>query len=75
MLLWEAFVTREAKGATDEEDAAIGVNAFCAQLPNPGDANAKETEQPLSLTAAAAMWARWHVPADALRSACVLVRA
>jgi hypothetical protein len=75
MLLWEAFVTREAKGATDEEDAAIGVNAFCAKLPNPGDANAKETEQPLSLAAAAAMWARWHVPADALRSACVLVRA
>lgn len=75
LLLWEAFVTRDAKGATDEEDATIGVNAFCDQLPTPGDANADETEHPLSLVAAAAMWAGCDVPADALRSACVLVRA
>jgi hypothetical protein len=75
LLLWEAFVTRDAKGATDEEDATIGVKAFCAQLPNPGDANAYETEHPWSLAAAAAMWAGWDVPAEALTSACVLVRA
>ena len=75
LLLWEAFVTREAKGATDEQDATIGLNAFCAQLPTPGDANANETEQPLALAAAAAMWAGWQVPADVLRSAYVLVRA
>jgi hypothetical protein len=75
LLLWEAFVTRDAKGATDEEDATIGLNAFCGQLPTPGDANANETEHPLSLVAAAAMWAGWDVPADGLRSACVLVRA
>jgi hypothetical protein len=75
LLLWEAFVTRDAKGATDEEDATIGVKAFCAKLPNPGDANACETEHPWSLVAAAAMWAGWDVPAEALTSACVLVRA
>jgi hypothetical protein len=75
LLLWEAFVTREAKGQTDEEDATIGLNAFCAQLPEPGDADANGTEHPLSLAAAAAIWAGWPVPADDLRSPCVLVRA
>ena len=75
LLLWEAFVTKQAKGDTHEEDAAIGVAAFCAQLPTPGDANADDTLRPLSLVAAAATWAGWDLPPDALRQACVLVRA
>lgn len=75
LMLWEAFVTRGAKGATDEEDATIGLDAFCAQLPTPGDADANETQRPLSLAAAAPMWAGWDLPPDALRAACVLVRA
>jgi hypothetical protein len=75
LFLWEAFVTRGAKGATDEEDATIGLHAFCAQLPAPGDANADETERPLSLVAAAAMWAGWDLPPEVLGAACVLVRA
>lgn len=75
LLLWEAFVTRDAKGKTDEEDAAIGVAAFCAQLPTPGDADADETERPISFAAAAALWAGWNVTPLDLRSACVLVRA
>jgi hypothetical protein len=75
LLVWEAFVTRDAKGATHEEDARIGVEAFCAQLPSPGDDNANDTEQPLSLAAAAALWAGWDVPAAMLNSPCVLVRA
>ncbi len=75
LLLWEAFVTKGAKGATHEEDAAIGVAAFCAQLPTPGDADADDTQRPMSLVAAAASWAGWDVPPDALRRACVLVRA
>lgn len=75
LMLWEAFVTRGAKGASDEEDATIGLDAFCAQLPTPGDADANETQRPLSLAAAAAMWAGWDLQPDALRAACVLVRA
>jgi hypothetical protein len=75
LLIWEAFVTRDAKGDTDEQDAINGLNAFCGQLPTPGDANAAETERPLSLAAAAAIWAGWDVSPAALRSACVLVRA
>ncbi len=75
LLLWEAFVTKGAKGATHEEDARIGVDAFCGQLPSPGDANADDTTRPLSLVAACALWAGWQVEPDDLRSACVLVRA
>ena len=75
LLLWEAFVTSDAKGESDEEDATIGINAFCAQLPSPGDADANETELPLSLGAAAGVWAGWDLPADALRLPCIVVRA
>ena len=75
LLLWEAFVTSDAKGGTDEEDAAIGVEAFCAQLPEPGDADADETERPISFVPALALWAGWDVGPEALRHACVLVRA
>lgn len=75
VLVWEAFVTKDAKGATHEEDAAIGVAAFCAQLPTPGDANADDTARPLSLVAAAVLWAGWTLPTESLWQACVLVRA
>jgi hypothetical protein len=53
VLLWEAFVTGKAKGKSDEEDAMIGLDAFCAQLPNPGDSNSRLIERPFSLAAAA----------------------
>ncbi len=75
LLLWEAFVTGAAKGETHEQDAKNGIEAFCDQLPEAGDAEVKETESPLSLVAAAATWAGWDVALEDLRSACVLVRA
>ncbi len=75
LLLWEAFVSGAAKGQSHEEDARNGLDAFCSQLPSPGDASADETENPFSLIAAAASWAGWEVAPEALRSACVLVRA
>lgn len=75
LLVWEAFVTRSAKGATHEEDAAIGVDAFCSQLPSPGDLKADATPRPLSILAAAAMWAGWDLDADQLRRSVLVVRA
>jgi hypothetical protein len=75
LLIWEAFVTRGAKGNSDEEDAVIGLEAFCSQLPTPGDADADDTERPFSFAAAAAHWAGWEVERDDFESACVLVRA
>jgi hypothetical protein len=75
LLLWETFVTAGAKGETHEDDAKIGVEAFCAQLPAPGDPEADHTERPVSFVAALALWAGWDVDPGALRSACVLIRA
>lgn len=75
LLLWEAFVSGAAKGETHEEDARSGVQAFCDQLPNPGEAAADETERPFSLVTAAAIWAGFDLPPEDLRQACLLVRA
>lgn len=75
LLLWEAFVSGAAKGETHEEDAHSGVQAFCEQLPNPGDPSAAETERPFSLLAAAAIWAGFDLPIEDTRSGCLLVRA
>ena len=75
LLLWEAFVSGAAKGGTHEEDARSGVQAFCDELPTPGDEIAGETQRPFSLLAAAAVWAGWDLPAEDMRRACVLVRA
>lgn len=75
LLLWEAFVSGAAKGDTHEEDARSGVQAFCEQLPNPGDAGASATERPFSVVAAAAIWAGLDLPTQEMRSGCLLVRA
>lgn len=75
LLLWEAFVSGAAKGETHEEDAASGVQAFCEQLPSPGDPTAAATEGPFSILAAAAIWAGFDLPIEATRYPCLLVRA
>lgn len=75
LLLWEAFVSGAAKGQTHEEDARSGVQAFCKQLPNPGDPIATETERPFSVVAAAAIWAGFDLPIEDLHDGCLLVRA
>jgi hypothetical protein len=75
LLLWEAFVSGAAKGETHEEDARSGVQAFCEQLPNPGDPSAADTQRPFSVLAAAAIWAGLDLPIEAMRGGCVLVRA
>jgi hypothetical protein len=75
LLLWEAFVSGAAKGETHEEDARSGVQAFCEQLPNPGEAIAEETDRPFSLLTAAAIWAGFDLPPEDMRRASLLVRA
>ncbi|MEX2024328.1 MAG: hypothetical protein WD993_04540 [Thermoleophilaceae bacterium] len=75
LLLWEAFVSGNAKGETHVEDAENAITAFCAQLPEVGDAIANETQRPFSFVAAAAQWAGFDIVADELRGPCVLVRA
>jgi hypothetical protein len=75
LLLWEAFVSGAAKGETHEQDARSGVQAFCEQLPDPGDPSAAETERPFSVLAAAAIWAGFDLPTEDMRGGCLLVRA
>jgi hypothetical protein len=75
LLLWEAFVSGAAKGETHEEDARSGVQAFCEQLPNPGEATAEATERPLSLMTAAAIWAGFDLAPEDMRRPSLLVRA
>jgi hypothetical protein len=66
LFLWEAFVNGPDKdpGGSHEVDALIGVRAFCDQLPEPGDRRAREIQRPLSLAAAAALWAGWPLDLD-----------
>lgn len=75
LLLWEAFVSGTGKGKTHEEDARSGVQAFCKQLPNPGNPTAAETERPFSVLAAATIWAGFDLPIEEMRAGCLLVRA
>lgn len=76
VLLWEAFVSGPDKhpGGSHEADALIGLRAFCDQLPEPGDPRAREIQRPLSLAAAAALWAGWPLDPDQLRAHVVVVR-
>ena len=76
LFLWEAYVNGPDKDATGshEADALIGVRAFCDQLPEPGDPRAREIQRPLSLAAAAALWAGWPLDLDQLRAPLLVVR-
>lgn len=75
LLVWEAFVSSTAKGESHEDDARIGVEAFCHGLPEPGDPELDEVPRPLSLAAMVCMWAGWSLPDEELRTGGVLVRA
>lgn len=76
LFIWEAFVNGPDKdpGGSHEEDALIGVRAFCAQLPHPGDPRAREIERPLSMAATAAMWAGWPLDLREVQAHVVVVR-
>jgi hypothetical protein len=75
LLVWEAFVSSTAKGESHEDDARIGVEAFCLGLPEQGDPKLAAVPRPLSLAAMICIWAGWSLPQEELRSGGVLVRA
>ena len=72
LLLWEAFVTDQAKGASHVDDATIAVNAFRSQLPGPAVVSA---ERPLSLIGAALLWSGCSTDPAVLRTPCMVVKA
>jgi len=75
VLLWEAFVTSDAKGKGHAEDAEIAVDAFYAALPDPSKNSAIEEEIVLSLAGAAALRAGWAEDLDVLSKPCLVIRA
>jgi hypothetical protein len=75
LLIWEAFVTADAKGATHVNDAEIAVAAFTRALPEPGAASAVSAERPLSLAGAVAVWSGWLDDPQALHQSPLVVRA
>jgi hypothetical protein len=75
LLLWEAFVSANAKGTTHVDDAAIAVAAFSAALPDPTTASTITAERPLSLAGAVALWSGWCGDPMALHQTPLVIRA
>lgn len=75
VLVWEAFVSASAKGASHVDDATIAVAAFSRALPDPRAASTITAERPLSLAGAAAVWSGWLDASDALHRAPLIIRA
>jgi hypothetical protein len=75
LLVWEAFVSADAKGVDHVDDATIAVTAFAAALPDPRLTSAITAERPFSLAGAAAVWSGWRTDADALHQRPLVIRA
>jgi hypothetical protein len=75
LLIWEAFVTAAAKGASHVDDAAIAVEAFTSALPEPGTKSTVTAERPLLLIGAAALWSGWSTDLSLLHAAPLVIRA
>jgi len=75
LLVWEAFVSASAKGASHVDDASIGVEAFSRALPDPRIASTITAERPLSLVGAVALWSGWLDASDALYWTPLVIRA
>lgn len=75
ILLWEAFVTAQAKGTDHAEDAVIAVNSFLSSLPKPEAHNAIQEESVLSLVGACALRAGWSDSIAALSQPCIVIKA
>ncbi|MGH2845923.1 MAG: hypothetical protein ACRDL0_07890, partial [Thermoleophilaceae bacterium] len=75
LLVWEAFVSAEAKGASHVDDAGIAVQAFVDAGPDPSASSAIAAERPLSLAGAAALWSGWADDHDLLHRTPIVIRA
>ena len=73
LLLWEAFVSGAAKGNGHRDDARLAVEAFAARMPNP--ATDITAPNPVSLAGFALLRAGWPLGLEALRTACIAIKA
>lgn len=74
LLLWEAFVSQDAHGASHVQDAATGATAFAAIDLKKPRSNPVHAQRPLSLVHAAALWSGWADDLARLHSECAVVR-
>jgi hypothetical protein len=79
LLIWEAFVSGNAKPTSEAEtshkaDAAAAVTAFRDSLPNPPERSVITTSDPFSLIGAAAIWSGWISDLSFLHEASVAIR-
>ena len=81
LLLWEAFVTGEAKAASapgtggHSADAMVACREFAARLSNPAaDSAPPPTRRIRSLVGGALLWAGWSADIDLLWTPCMVVR-
>jgi hypothetical protein len=72
LLLWEAFVTSHAKGASHIADAEIAVRQFAASLPDIDGANAISEDSVYCLIGAALLRTRWSSDVRLLDSDCLI---
>lgn len=75
LLLWEAFVSASAKGASHVDDATLAVAAFKRALPDPRVASTITAERSLSLAGAIALWSGWLEAPAALHQVPLVIRA
>jgi len=75
LLVWEAFVTADAKGPSHVDDATIAVAAFSEALPDPTVASTITAERPLSLAGAVGLWSGWLDDPVALHRTPLVIRA
>lgn len=74
LLLWEAFVTGQAKGSDHIDDAKRGVEAFKSKLPRPSS-DVYVDGGAISIAGTALIWAGWLLGKEALRQQCIAIKA
>ena len=75
LFLWEAFVSSRAKGKSHQDDAAIAVRSFAAQLPDLKQAIPIWEAVVHSLVGAALLGTEWSSDTSLLRKACLVIKA
>lgn len=74
LFVWEAFVSKNAKGSSHEEDAEIAVKTFWEAYPNIPEANAVTAENPYNLVAAALLRTKISENIQLLSESCVVIK-
>ena len=74
MFIWEAFVSKQAKGLSHSGDAKIAVEAFMKRYPKIQEANAVTVDSPHNLVAAALLRTGLSVDISLLSESCTVIK-